>query len=63
MYLRRAGWTYATTFSIQTAAGEIRPTITGETTRTTVDMGRAKPLDEEPCRRAAEWRYQHMTIG
>ena len=40
MYLRRAGWTDAATFSIQTAAGEIRPTITGETTAQ-VDMGRA----------------------
>ena len=27
MYLRRAGWTDARQFSIQTAAGEIRPTI------------------------------------
>jgi diaminopimelate epimerase len=41
LYLRRRGWTDADTFSIQTAAGEIRPTITGETT-CTVDMGRAR---------------------
>jgi diaminopimelate epimerase len=41
LYLRRRGWTDADTFSIQTAAGEIRPTITGATT-CTVDMGRAK---------------------
>ena len=34
------GWTDADTFSIQTAAGEIRPTITGPTT-CRVDMGRA----------------------
>ncbi len=40
MYLRRSGWTGADTFSIETAAGEIRPTITGETT-CRVDMGRA----------------------
>ena len=40
LYLRRRGWTDADTFSIQTAAGEIRPTITGETT-CRVDMGRA----------------------
>src|SRR5687767_7546659 len=40
MYLRRAGWTDADTFSIQTVAGEIRPTITGPTT-CRVDMGRA----------------------
>ena len=40
LYLRRAGWTDSDTFSIQTAAGEIRPTITGPTT-CRVDMGRA----------------------
>ncbi len=41
LYLRRSGWTDAATFSIETAAGEIRPTITGETT-CRVDMGRAR---------------------
>jgi diaminopimelate epimerase len=41
MYLRHRGWTDADTFSIQTVAGEIRPTITGPTT-CRVDMGRAK---------------------
>src|SRR4051812_13705374 len=41
LYLRRAGWTSADTFSIETAAGEIRPTITGATT-CRVDMGRAR---------------------
>jgi diaminopimelate epimerase len=40
MYLRRAGWTESDTFSIETIAGEIRPTITGPTT-CRVDMGRA----------------------
>ena len=40
MYLRHRGWTEADTFSIQTAAGEIRPTITGPAT-CRVDMGRA----------------------
>ena len=40
LYLRRNGWTDADTFSIQTLAGEIRPTITSPTT-CTVDMGRA----------------------
>src|SRR3954452_1193626 len=40
LYLRRSGWTQADTFSIQTLAGEIRPTITSLTT-CTVDMGRA----------------------
>jgi diaminopimelate epimerase len=41
MYLRRSGWTDRDSFGIQTAAGEIRPRITGPTT-CTVDMGRAK---------------------
>jgi diaminopimelate epimerase len=41
MYLRRRGWTDQDTFSISTAAGEIRPTITGPDT-CRVDMGRAK---------------------
>src|SRR4051794_25635302 len=40
LYLRRSGWTGEDVFSIQTAAGEIRPRITGENT-CTVDMGRA----------------------
>ena len=40
LYLRRSGWTDADQFSIETAAGEIRPTITGPAT-TRVDMGRA----------------------
>ena len=41
LYLRRAGWTDQTQFSIQTAAGEIRPTILDERT-CTLDMGRAR---------------------
>ena len=40
LYLRSHGWTDSDTFSIETAAGEIRPTITGPET-CTVDMGRA----------------------
>jgi diaminopimelate epimerase len=73
LYLRRAGWTSADTFSIQTLAGEIRPTITGPTT-CRVDMGRAAlasphfpggPPDgrgelESGGRR---WRFQHVAIG
>jgi len=73
MYLRRRGWTSAETFSIQTAAGEIRPRITSETT-CTVDMGRAKlrsrdfPAgDEDGAGRlevgGREWRFQHVSVG
>jgi diaminopimelate epimerase len=40
LYLRRRGWTGENVFSIQTAAGEIRPTITGSDT-CRVDMGHA----------------------
>ena len=39
MYLHRHGWTQARQFSIQTVAGEIRPTILDERT-CRVDMGR-----------------------
>ena len=41
LYLRRGGWVDHDVFSVQTAAGEIRPRITGPTT-CTVDMGRAR---------------------
>jgi diaminopimelate epimerase len=40
MYLRRNGWADHDSFSVRTAAGEIRPRITGPTT-CTIDMGRA----------------------
>jgi diaminopimelate epimerase len=59
MYLRRAGWTDARQFSIQTAAGEIRPTILSETT-CRVDMGRAVLRHEGDLRGR---RFQHLTIG
>src|SRR3954452_6628366 len=73
MYLRRAGWTQQDTFSIETAAGEIRPTITGETT-CRVDMGRAKltskdfPDGPDDGRGTVDaggrrWSFQHVSIG
>ena len=73
MYLRRAGWTTADTFSIETAAGEIRPTITGPAT-CRVDMGRARLQSESfpggpPDGRGEvesdgrTWRFQHVSIG
>jgi diaminopimelate epimerase len=73
MYLRHRGWTDADTFSIQTAAGEIRPTITGPTT-CRVDMGRAKLTSKDfpggPGDGLAtltadgrQWRFQHVSIG
>jgi diaminopimelate epimerase len=73
LYLRRSGWTSADTFSIQTLAGEIRPTITGPTT-CRVDMGRAAlasahfpggPPDGggELTAGGRAWRFQHVAVG
>ncbi len=73
LYLRARGWTQADTFSIQTAAGEIRPTITGPAT-CRVDMGRARlrspdfpggPDDGTGTLRVAgrDLSFQHVSIG
>ncbi|MGB2710258.1 MAG: diaminopimelate epimerase [Conexibacter sp.] len=73
LYLRQRGWTDADTFSIETAAGEIRPTITGPST-CTVDMGRAKLSSKDYPGGAPdgagtlaadgrEWAFQHVSIG
>ncbi len=73
LYLRQRGWTDADTFSIETAAGEIRPTITGPTT-CRVDMGRARLTSKDfpggPDDGIGEleaggrrWRFQHVSIG
>jgi len=63
LYLRRHGWAQSDTFSIQTAAGEMRPTITGPST-CTMDMGRAKLVEEGDLESAGHtFRYQALTIG
>jgi diaminopimelate epimerase len=73
MYLRQRGWTDADEFSIMTAAGEIRPHITGPTT-CKVDMGRAKLSSKdfpsgggdglaELSADGTTWRFQHVSIG
>jgi diaminopimelate epimerase len=73
LYLRRSGWTQADTFSIQTLAGEVRPTITGPTT-CRVDMGRARLTSAHYPGGAADgrgeleaggarWRFQHVAVG
>jgi diaminopimelate epimerase len=59
MYLHRRGWTDARQFSIQTVAGEIRPTILDERT-CRVDMGRAR-LGEEG--EVNGFRYQQVFVG
>jgi diaminopimelate epimerase len=69
MYLRHRGWTDADTFSIQTVAGEIRPTITGPTT-CRVDMGRASLTSKDypggppdGTGQVAGYAFQHVSIG
>ncbi len=73
MYLRHRGWTDADIFSIETIAGELRPTITGDTT-CVVDMGRAAFTSVDYPDGARDglgeltdgervWRFQHVKIG
>jgi diaminopimelate epimerase len=69
LYLRHRGWTEADTFSIQTIAGEIRPTITGPTT-CRVDMGRASLTSKDYPGGPADgtgtvegYAFQHVSIG
>jgi len=69
MYLRRSGWTDRDAFSIQTKAGEIRPTILGPTT-CRVDMGHAFLRSEhfpaggpDGTGEVAGLRFQHVWIG
>ncbi|HUR86574.1 MAG TPA: diaminopimelate epimerase [Solirubrobacteraceae bacterium] len=73
MYLRHRGWTDADRFSIQTAAGEIRPQITGATS-CTLDMGRARTSSGDFPSGGADgagtveaggrsWRFQHVQVG
>jgi diaminopimelate epimerase len=73
LYLRRAGWTQQRQFSIQTVAGEIRPTIHDERT-CTLDLGRARlrsddfplgPTDGRGTLQAGgrTWAFQHVQVG
>jgi len=73
LYLRRRGWTEKDTFLIHTAAGEIRPTITGPDT-CRVDMGHARltskdfPDGPEDGLGAVMadgrlWAFRHVSIG
>jgi diaminopimelate epimerase len=69
LYLRRAGWTEQDRFSIQTAAGEIRPTILGPAT-CRVDMGTARLRSEhfpaggrDGTGEVAGMPFQHVAIG
>jgi diaminopimelate epimerase len=73
LYLRARGWTEAETFSMQTGAGEVRPTITSPST-CVVDMGRAKlsssdyPAGDrdgagELTAAGRSWSFQHVAVG
>jgi diaminopimelate epimerase len=73
MYLRHRGWTDRDEFEIDTAAGPLRPRITGETT-STVEMGVARTRSEDYPSGAADgrgeldaggrtWSFQHISIG
>jgi diaminopimelate epimerase len=73
LYLRRRGWTDADTFSIETAAGPIRPRITSAS-ECTVGMGTARLLSEDfpsGSRSGAgeltvagrTWHFQHVQVG
>ncbi|GAC1319228.1 MAG: diaminopimelate epimerase [Thermoleophilaceae bacterium] len=73
LYLRRSGWTESDSFSIETAAGPISPTITGPDTCIT-DMGLAKlrspdyPAGEddgvgELAVGKRTFTFQHVSIG
>jgi diaminopimelate epimerase len=73
LYVHRHGWTDAEEFTIRTAAGEIRPTITSERT-CSMDLGRASVTSPDfpsggPDGRGRlvaagrEWEFQHVSIG
>ncbi|MGH2835180.1 MAG: diaminopimelate epimerase [Solirubrobacteraceae bacterium] len=73
MYLRRRGWTDRDEFAIHTAAGEIRPRITGPDI-CRVDMGSASLTSKDYPSGAGdgrgqlsadgrEWSFQHVSIG
>jgi diaminopimelate epimerase len=73
LYMRRHGLPDGDTFSIQTAAGELRPTITSPTT-CTIAMGRARVQSADFPSGAADgkgeldaggrrWSFQHVQVG
>ncbi len=73
LYLRRQGWTDRDEFSLDTAAGEVQPRITGPNT-CTMAIGRAKltsdayPSGAEDGRgtltvAGREFAFQHVSVG
>jgi diaminopimelate epimerase len=73
LYLRRSGWTQSDRFRIQTAAGEIQPTITSPTTAS-LAIGRARLQSGDYPAGAPDgigqlvdgdrtWAFQHVQVG
>jgi diaminopimelate epimerase len=73
LFMRRNGWTDSDTFSIETAAGALRPTIISPTS-CTVDMGRGRVQSDDYPSGAPDgrgeleagsrsWRFQHVQVG
>jgi diaminopimelate epimerase len=73
LYLRRHGWTDAETFTIETVAGPITPTISSDHT-CSVEMGRAATASKDfpsggpdgtgtLSSAGREWSFQHVSIG
>ena len=73
LYMRRRGWARSDAFSIQTVAGELRPTINSRTVAT-IDMGRARLRSDDYPSGAEDgrgelmaggraWRFQHVQVG
>ena len=61
MYLRRSGWVEQDSFSVRTAAGEIRPRIHGDLC--TMDMGRARLRSPEDFPSGGEDGTGALTAG
>ncbi len=73
LYLRRHDWTDRDTFTIQTVAGPITPTITSDRT-CSVEMGRASTASKDfpsggpggngtLLAGGREWAFQHVSVG
>jgi diaminopimelate epimerase len=73
LYMRRRGWTDGQEFSIQTAAGVLRPRILSDTT-CTVDMGHARLQSPDfpdgghtgqgdLWAGGTSWHFQHVNVG
>jgi diaminopimelate epimerase len=73
LYMRRTGWASGDSFTVETAAGELRPRITSPTT-CTVEMGHARVRSEdfpsgneygrgELSAAGKTWSFQHVKVG